>query len=393
MTTSCEALLENYANVINSEADATKDVVPSILFFANVACQGAFAPNTAGDFPDTNTYSTGTHPLPLASFLSFIIPFNFKQVTFRSGSYFLTLHGPYTEINTANLVWANDPSVSWATTPPTSFSVDELVAWEGQVLPDFCMGRPAFLGEFPLTRFAPHGARCDEFMRNTWCSLSPPSGNILTDTCACFKEEPEIEAVSKAKGVNLGVVCFGFRCATRNSYKTFSMLTQPCNAIFCEQTVNTSPGVVDTATDQVFCGGQFYSAQGKITPNPSVTPVEPVSDGASAASLPFYTWIMLAVAALLLIVVAYLLFAPLHLRPSGQSPASRNRPLVASSRLRPVSQPRALAPLPSLPSLPPVVPSSSSSSLYPGGGVGGDLPPWPSLNTFAPSSLTEGFSA
>jgi hypothetical protein len=165
------------------------------------------------------------------------------------------------------------------------------------------MGRTEFLGPYNLFRYTPQSDSCDAWMRDNWCV-----NNINNVECACFEELPGIEAKSAALKVDLPVICFGPTCATQNTYKTQQMLSKPCNLTVCQQTVNTTPGVINEGDDTVFCGGQFFKPTGEIA-QPTITIINN-DDTVGNTSTPFYVWIMLGVSGLLFLLLIYLLFAP-----------------------------------------------------------------------------------
>lgn len=301
----CDDTLENYRDAIDAVSDPHSDLVPTLLFFSEPNCAGSFEPNSGGDFV-TNPYTIDTYAIPLGAFKSFFMPFNFLEVTFTRGALTSTFQGPYTEINISNQVWQSDATSSWADFPPTQFQVKELNGWLTQAVVTMCTGKPEFIDDFPLRRYLPQSERCDTFMQSTWCQGKT---RLNTDTCACFEELPAIEAKSKEVGVNLSVRCFGFKCATTDAYATFNMLNQPCNLTVCEQLIQESPGVIDSATNTVFCGGQFFNQQG-VVPNPSTSPIPSVSSNVSPDATPFYTWIMVGAAGLIFVVLVVLLFLP-----------------------------------------------------------------------------------
>ena len=344
MSSGCENIFQNYAQAINDFDSSTTDLVPGLLLFSDLACGSTQFPSTGGSNFVTNSYSSGDSigSADWGGFeiKSFFLPWTFKLVVMTSNAgrtnQFI---GPFFTENTALLGWQSDPtsSANMQSDPVKTITFVEILSWEAQALLPQCMGKAEFIGEFFLSRFSSQTQRCDTFMRPntdssvvTWCGP-----NLNNSECACFKELPEIEAKSQRLGVNLPVICFGPECATQNTYKTSNMLSQPCNLTICQQTINSTPGVINESTDTVFCGGQFFNSSGNVT-SPSVTPL-PGPPSVTQSDTPFYVWIMLGVSGLLFIVLIYLLFAP---KPKHQSSILRqiqkfSRQRRARSAVRP----------------------------------------------------------
>lgn len=158
-----------------------------------------------------------------------------------------------------------------------------------------------YIAQYPLSRYIGQSARCDYFMTNTWCA----GARIDNTECGCFKDLPTIEAEAVSLNVSLPVICFGEACATTNTYRTYAMQQFPCNLTICSQIVKESPGIVDTSTNTVFCGGQFYNNVGAVVaPSISVSSSIPPSN----ASTSWYTWLMLGASAVIMVVLVTLLF-------------------------------------------------------------------------------------
>lgn len=305
----CSEFFQNYAGAINDFPDETSDLVPSIVLFSAVNCTSTFFPEDGGGGFLSNPYVSGDVVNSAAwgfTALSIFIPFTFKSLTMtgpdgRRASFV----GPFFATDLTSVNWQEGEG-NLADPPIESITFTDIVQWEQQAMLPQCMSNLEFIGPFALVRYTPQSERCDYFMTNTWCC--PDCGNLNTSPCACFRDLPAIEAKSKELGVDLPVTCFGEDCATENSYKTLNMLAIPCNITVCQQTVSTTPGIIDDSTDTVFCAGQFFQANGTIS-NPTPT-ISVVNGGPTEADAPFYVWIMFAVSAVLFIILIYLLFAP-----------------------------------------------------------------------------------
>ncbi len=307
----CEAFQQNYAVAVNGFASDTSDLVPTMVVFDSTQCDGQHFPSDATPIPPTNPFvQTQTlHSADWGGFTiqSLVVPFNFVIVELVSvAGNTAQLLGP-TFLPDLGLV-------RWQTggTKPPTMTADPIATiqfasvsnWDFQVFSQ-CMGDLQFIGTTPLTRFTGQSERCDTFMPTQWCV-----GNNLTlypNQCSCIVELPEIEAESQKLGVDLPVICFGQTCATTASYKTNNMMSKPCNITVCQQTISSTPGIINEGQDTVFCGGTFFNAAGNIVA-PSITPLPPPSN-AQQAGTPFYVWIMLGVSAILFAVLIYLLFS------------------------------------------------------------------------------------
>jgi hypothetical protein len=305
----CEAEFERYANAINIVESPTSDLIPGILLYSSIECQDIQFPNTGGRnfvsnmYSSNQTISSGTWGFTVASFF---IPYNYKLVVMEgAGGRKSQFVGPYFTTNTASLGWQVGGG-NMHSDPITSITFTEILEWDSQAMLPQCMGKLEFIGLFSLVRYTPQTDRCDAFMMDTWCC---PSCTMLNNVeCACFKELPEIEAKSAKLGVELPVICFGEQCATENTYKTKGMLEKPCNLTICQQTINSTPGIINEGEDVVFCGGQFFKQNGDIA-QPSITPIPGPPTPTTGEDAPFYVWIMLGASGILFMVLVYLLFA------------------------------------------------------------------------------------
>ncbi len=309
----CESLYENFASAINGVSDLTQDLVPGPLLFSNTQCGGVFYPNSGGTFLSTpfqvgdKITATQWGSLIPGKIQSLFIPFNFQSVTLQSAagrtSIFL---GPYSLSDVASTVWqknaANQADENMLNDPIQSIAFTQIANWISDSVLSMCNGRISFVSGFALKRYAPQSDRCDAFMTNEWCP------DHLTNTeCGCFSDLVTIEKKSKEMGVNLPVLCYGESCALKKTYKTGSMLTQQCSITICQQTINSSPGIINAGNDTIFCGGQFFDEHGSIPLPPHVVPASSASTPALKGT-PFYVWIMIGVSAILFILLIFLLF-------------------------------------------------------------------------------------
>ena len=299
----CDALTERYAGVINT---TNPDLVPTVLFFKGKDCTGDMWPGTGTDFIAKEFTSTST-PLPVGfNPQSIFVPFNYQNIEVENATTTSSIPGPYFIADLTTTLWSSGPSAgqNMVTVPITSLTSESRLNWESQALLSMCMGDVQFIGAFVLSRFLAQGQRCDEFM-TSWCSIS---SNIKSEQCGCFDDLPEILAKSEKLKVDLPVICFGEKCATTRTYKTSSMLSKPCNITICQQTVNTSPGVINEGTDVVFCGGKFFNEQAEIAV-PSISPTKGAALSKKGEEAPFYVWIILGVSAILFILLIYIMFS------------------------------------------------------------------------------------
>lgn len=311
----CESVQQNYAAFINGETDVTADLIPGLLLFQNTQCGGAFFPSSNGGFV-TNALTQGQVLTSAGSWSaafsghiqSFDIPFNFHSVSFTSvagrTSAFI---GPYFTDDVSQLNWQNNNAkgndTDMATDPIASVTVSALLTWASQAVEPMCMGENFFIGPYSLNRYLPQSARCDYFMTNTWCAQYPNNSE-----CSCFKDQVTVEQKSQALGANLPVICFGQDCATTTSYKTQAMLAMPCNLTVCEQAIRSSPGIFNEGQETIFCGGQFFTPTASLA-TPSVSPVSSSSTSSASTTTPFYTWLLLSIAAVLFVLLIYMLFS------------------------------------------------------------------------------------
>jgi len=323
----CQVFQENYANFINGNGlnttNNTSDVIPSLVLFSDSPCAGTFYPSKGGTFI-SNPFDVGQTIMEASwnfTVASFFIPFNFRMVvmTSSSGNNTSTFIGPYYVEDTSQIDWQflvglGTPSFTDMRSDPIgSIFLNTVLDWQSGCLLPMCMGSPQFIGPYVLSRFFPQTARCDAFMTNTWCAQ-----HLQNTECGCFAELPAVQAKALRLQVNLPLICFGEQCALTRTYKTNQMMSQSCNLTICQQTINQTKGIIDAGQDIIFCGGSFFNSQGTLPVLPTATPLPaPVNPRPSEEE--FYTWIILGVAAVLFILVIYLLFNPIHKSSSAET--------------------------------------------------------------------------
>ncbi len=307
----CEATFLRYADAINDVLDSNTDLEPGPLLYSGVDCtQSQYPTNSGIDFVSNTLTSGSVIQRNVTAGWNFVatslfFPFNFREVKLENEakSQSSTLIGPFFISDLSTVRWQSDPSASATllSDPVTYITFVTVMNWTQQALVPMCMGKREFIGPYPLSRYYPQTNRCDEFMANVWCpsALSNPE-------CACFQDQPGVISKGESLGVVLPVLCFGEDCATRDSYKTQQMLDAPCNITVCQQTINSTPGIVNEGEDVIFCGGRFYNQEGSVAA-PSISPIDQSTQVPEAAA-PFYVWIMLGVSGILFLVLVYLLF-------------------------------------------------------------------------------------
>lgn len=309
----CDAWSENYAAQINTFNSTTSDLQPTLVLFGSTDCGGTFFPEALSQVP-SNPFVQAQRLVAGIDFAlvpaSLYIPFNFFTVvmTSQSGTYSSTFLGPVTLPNLTLVRWQTPASATanptMASDPIHTITFSALQPWTSSLF-EMCMGETRYVDAFPLSRYYPQSERCDYFMSQQFCN-NPVNQANNPGPCACLIEEPGLEAESKKLGVTLPVVCFGEGCATERSYKTNNMMSQPCNLTICQQIISSTPGIINEGQDTIFCGGQFYKANGTIVA-PSLTPL-PAPSNQQQEGTPFYVWIMLGVSAVLFVVLVVLLF-------------------------------------------------------------------------------------
>lgn len=322
----CEVALSNLANAINAELDPTKDFVPSLVFFRNSQCAGGFFPNQGGAFT-TNTWKAG-ETLNASQWnnqaAALFIPFNFKTVLLTSNAgRTSTLLGPYLIPDLSTVTWQNNLAGqvddNMQNDPIKSVLLVTVATWESESVYSMCMGKIGFIGNFALDRYKPQSTRCDAYMQTNWCVSHPDN-----EECGCFKDLVSIQAKSQDLKVNLPVLCFGQTCALKNTYKTNNILSQPCSITICQQTINSTPGIINAGEDTIFCAGQFFNEQGILPAPVNILPANPSDTGVTNTGTPFYVWIMVGVSGILFVLLVFLLF--------GSRPKPNNSSVLAELR-------------------------------------------------------------
>lgn len=296
---------------------------------------------------------TDTSYIPYFSFInevvvpdvrSFVIPFNIKQITLHSATisnvyYYSKYIGPSYVSDTYQVNWQGkydngvrtpDFSTHMSSHPVNGFKINESYANDSSlsylknVVKTGCLGSPISIGGIQMTRYMPRSARCDAFMSNQYCvstynaEANPPTlGSIGLEECSCFSDQEKLLDTNIAKGIVLPVICFGKDCATKDTYKTRTMVSLPCNATVCQSTVKETGNVLVENQDKIYCGGRFYNNIGEALPE--ATPPLDTKQGVKATDKPidsFYSYIMIGAAAIFLALFVYLLLAP---KPSSHS--------------------------------------------------------------------------
>lgn len=354
----CDTFAENYAAQINGFASDTSDLQPTMVLFNDPHCGGTFFPSAMSAVP-SNPFTQGQTLTSGTDFtftpLSLFLPYTFQTVTMTSqNGHSATFLGPASLPDLSLVNWQTGgtaPFPSMADDPIKTITLQTLQPWTNSVL-SMCMGETRFIDVYPLSRFYPQSERCDAFMPD-FCSV-PVNQTLYADQCSCLLEQPALEAESKKFGVTLPVVCFGENCATTLSYKTSNMMSEPCNLTICQQIISSTPGIVNEGQDTIFCGGQFYKANGSLVV-PSVTPL-PAPSNAQQEGTPFYVWIMLGVSAALFAVLVILLFLE---KPKKEVNVLRQiRKLQSQRRVYNISNPGTLPNETSATSLTSITPSS-----------------------------------
>lgn len=322
----CDPVFLNYTQTLNNYDKDTalppanpvyasyNDMFPTVNIFSDVNCGGSILGSNKGEF--TFPSFDVTKPIPTQSIPanwskgSFLIPFN-MSVKFidATNKYSSVFSGPHFQTDFSTLLWQGSTVYMVTPNEPTQFVITEYIPWDKTRF-SMCTGSPEFIGVYHLTRFQSQSKACDIFMAD-WCK------GRTSDDCACFSDLPIVEALSVKLKVNLPVTCFGTSCASKRSYKTTNMLSEPCNLTICSQIISTAgTGIIDNTKDQVFCGGQFFKENGQLNPVSNVS-VQTQPSSATHTSEPFYVWIMLGVAGVFFITLVYLMFAPSKAKTGG----------------------------------------------------------------------------
>lgn len=403
----CDTFLSNLYTLMNDDSNTQYDYIPSVFLFSGANCTGDVYPNdcsggiaqlnpfitkdskngtmkTAWSVPGNTDYTinyTAADPIcknavrdgtsesyipyftPVftvengitpPAIKSFIVPFNIRQVQFRSAGnpyYVAKFNGPITVENTELVNWQGtqtsgssditfNNSKNMFSTPINAFIITESYANDASlsylknVVKTGCMGKPINIGGIQMTRYIARSARCDSFMSNQYCVLdnsataSPPTlGSLNTEECSCFSEQETLLSENAEKNVVLPVICFGIDCATKDTYKTRTMTSLPCNATVCQSTIKESGDIKVENEDKIYCGGRFYNNLGTEIPQataPVATKTGVKSTDKSINS--FYAYIMLGAAAIFLALFVYLLLAP--------KPSTKNKVLDTIEQAR-----------------------------------------------------------
>jgi hypothetical protein len=293
----CDAFLQNYASFV----DETNNE-PNITFFLGTHCTGSYQPRRdRGLSPVGNVVSLS---LSVLGPRSVFVPFNIGRVRFLSSTEprFADFQGPalISDLNTTFWPGTLAPMIDIV-----RFQILEQRSWNDVLVPDMCMGRVYSLGAATLTRFKPAHKMCDEFMENQFCVAD----KLAQDPrCSCYNDLGSVKEESKAMGVALPVTCFGRACATTRSYKSATMLQKPCQLTVCRQLVREEGLISGVRSRIVTCAGKFFEHQARLESETveSRVQVPPIVNLSSVT--PASAWLVLGVAAVLLIVLVFLMF-------------------------------------------------------------------------------------
>jgi len=322
----CEAALFDYAGALNSFADNSGDLIPTVIGFTGENCSGAkmvpghnviteYAPLTPPELPANQTLA-----FPEAA-QSLIIPFNYPQLKIIS-------QGGTDRVLQGGTAWRSLPFAAASVHIPATHAVP----WTSY-LRSLCLGANYTLGGFHLHRFQPQSQRCDQFFVD-YCAES--GTHASTDECACLQGQRDLLPVETRLGVSLPVACFSQKCAERLSYRTAAMQSQPCNGLVCQQIIRSHGNAPELpkVNAKVYCGASFFHTDGTTAATargPGGTSSQPSGDtgdkdpatplapahlvvhtrgGFSFSHQPLYVWIMLGLAGVVFVVVIVLLFLP-----------------------------------------------------------------------------------
>ena len=160
-----------------------------------------------------------------------------------------------------------------------------------------------------------HTLGCDNYV-SAFCGLNDVTKTEYAEMCSCFTQQ---QALNQQYGssIQVPVCCFGQDPSgdlnkscyfDDNAYKTGAMSRNCCSFAICQQVVHDTPGIQDNTTTpgQVICNNTFVNFP-VVSPQSSV--VFPATYVDVSDSIPFYTWVIFAIAIVLILVfVLVLLF-------------------------------------------------------------------------------------
>lgn len=160
----------------------------------------------------------------------------------------------------------------------------------------------------------PQSPACDVYITNL-CSISEVNQTpAYAEMCSCFFQQ---QALNRQYGPTLQVpvCCFGTdpsgdikkSCAfNQDAYKTADMIQNCCSFAECQTVIDQTPQMKVQASPpgEVQCDGQFIQF-----PIPYVTPTPPIPSVivTEKSSIPLFTWLIFAVAVVLLLVFIFVL--------------------------------------------------------------------------------------
>lgn len=211
------------------------------------------------------------------------------------------------------------------TCPPIEHNAPYLVVVRrrrfSDMIIDMCVNRvPYYLGtpSNSLNRvWSPQSSGCDNFMQSL-CQLNRPEN---AEVCSCFTQQALLDRKFGAD-LQVSVCCFGQdesgdltkSCYTNDqAYKTEKMQRQCCSLAQCDTILQQSPDLVLKNKDtKITCSGQLVQIPQSIldkVPAPTPSNPFPTTQTVTVKSIPFYTWVILGIAVIcLLIFIVALMF-------------------------------------------------------------------------------------
>lgn len=307
----CSTLLSNYVEFLNGGN------IPTVLTFELSNCKGSFTPSTSnGTGFVSNTYTEGQTVALSNGMKSIYIPLNVTHilVTSSEGST-SNLYGPYVNANTDMLTWqVSTDAKTWAQDKPVSFKIVSVQNWN-LLIREQCLGRTIQVNGLNLLKYQGQTEACDKFMTN-YCT-----SNINATECGCFLAQ-QTHTLK-----DTGVACVSQDCVGQRTYKTKAMLERPCNQTLCQQIIKSDPNNDNLiqVNSKIYCNSNYFD---KDTQEPSTKPnqvkntttndvqtkssttnIDHVQNlKATSKRTPWYTWVIVAIASILFIVLAVLIY-------------------------------------------------------------------------------------
>lgn len=159
----------------------------------------------------------------------------------------------------------------------------------------------------------PQSEACDNYI-TMLCNISDVSKSQYAELCSCFTQQQALN-VQYGDQLEVPVCCFGTDGSgnpnkdcyfNSNAYKTGSVLANCCSFAECETLVEQNPNMQVKASPpgEIQCEGKFVQF-----PVPPTSPVGPLPTVIieNQSSIPFYTWIIFAIAIVLLVLFVFVL--------------------------------------------------------------------------------------